>query len=111
MNRRYYYLFNRYPSYSWGYYAHPLPGYARPGYGGRGPGYGAPPRGYRDPYMRIENGRATMYNVNTRRGSDNRVMMTSKQMDKMADKYDKEIRKLWALTPTAPSARRLPIAV
>ena len=94
LNRRYYYLFNRYPSYSWGYYAHPLPGYARPGYGGRGPGYGAPPRGYRDPYMRIENGRATMYNVNTRRGSDNRVMMTSKQMDKMADKYDKEIRKL-----------------
>lgn len=94
LNRRYFYLFHRYPAYSWGYYAHPLPGYARPGFGGRGPGYGAPPRGYRDPYMRIENGRATMYNVNTRRGSDNRVMMTSKQMDKMADKYDKEVRKI-----------------
>lgn len=94
LNRRYFYLFHRYPAYSWGYYAHPLPGYARPGFGGRGPGYGAPPSGYRDPYMRIENGRATMYNVNTRRGSDNRVTMTSKQMDKMADKYDKEVRKI-----------------
>ena len=35
-----------------------------------------------------------MYNYNDRRGNDGRVMMTSKQMDKMADRYDKEVRKI-----------------
>jgi len=96
LNRRYYYLFNRYPQYSWGYYAQPRPGYAPPGYGGRGPGYLAPPpRRPGDPYMRVESdGRMHIYNYNDRVGYGNRVLMTDKQMDKMADRYDKEMRKI-----------------